>query len=256
MCCQDLESATAKLKYLIRLKASTRPMVRLVCFPFAGSGASFYRKWGEFIPPHLEVWGIQLPGREERFREPLCMDPNQLISMIIEELQSFRDLPFALFGHSMGALLAFSVAHQLSEAKLRVPIHLFISGTPAPDIQAPSGYFTSFSNEFLLRRISELGLIPDTALGNPELNEILLPILRADLTILENLLTRDWQPLDIPLTVTGGNTDYMVDQTGLRGWSAYTKAGMELEMFQGNHFYLVKYQAELIRKITHRLEAT
>jgi medium-chain acyl-[acyl-carrier-protein] hydrolase len=241
------------IKYLVPLKTGELPFSRLFCFPFAGGSASFYRRWIKSFPSHFEIWGIQLPGREERFTEELNRDPVHLVKAITLELQSMQSCRFAFFGHSMGALLAFAVAHELRKSRQKMPTRIFISGRPAPNHDTRTGLSTALTNDSLLEKLMELGEVSKAALENPELVEILLPILRSDLFMLENLQTWDWRPLNIPLYVSGGRTDSLAGTKRQLDWSLYTTAGMEMDLYNGNHFYLIEHQDELTRKIMQRL---
>jgi medium-chain acyl-[acyl-carrier-protein] hydrolase len=118
--------------WISRPRPNPRTLLRLFCFPYAGGGASAYRKWSDSLPQSIEVCAVQLPGREMRIKEPAYSDVHPLVDVLAPALASFLDRPFALFGHSMGALVAFELARKIRRDCSLLPESLFVSARNAP----------------------------------------------------------------------------------------------------------------------------
>jgi surfactin synthase thioesterase subunit len=209
--------------------------VRLFCFPHAGAGASGYREFGARLGPDIECIAVQLPGRETRIAERPVEDVEALAAELAP-LVAARGAPrFALFGHSMGALIAFNVAHALRERAME-PVHLFVSGRSAPE-RVSDDEWHRLPDPQLLDRVAELGAMPDFVLRDPEMVALVLPVLRADLTLCERYRYRAQPPLAVPITALAGADDPMLDDEPLAEWAAHTSASFAEHLLPGDHFY-------------------
>src|SRR5687767_5694217 len=182
------------------------PRVRLFCFPYAGSGASVFAAWHSHMPAEIEISAVQLPGRETRLREKLVTHLPELVRILIEEVE-VPDEPFAFFGHSMGALVAFEMTLALRARHLREPIHLFVSGCRAPHMRERFATLYQRPDARLTAELRHLGGTPEEVFQNPELLQILLPIFRADLALCASYVCRGIAPLDCPITAFGALDD-------------------------------------------------
>jgi medium-chain acyl-[acyl-carrier-protein] hydrolase len=210
---------------------------RVFLFHHAGGSASSYRL-GKHLPPDVEVCPVQLPGRENRFAEPLLTDVGTVVSELADAIPA--DLPFVFFGHSMGALLAYEVARRLP------PEHLVVSAHRAPHLPDTTP-LRGLDDDALVARLVET--IP--VLADPDLREIFLPILRADLTLCETYRFTPGAPLPCPVTVLGGTEDDLVGEAELAAWRTHTSAAFAVRMVPGGHFYLRGAEplvAETVRK--------
>ncbi|MEU3963317.1 alpha/beta fold hydrolase [Streptomyces buecherae] len=206
--------------------------LRLYVFPHAGAGASAYRL-NRFFPEQIEVCPVQLPGREDRLAElPLTTVP-AVIDAAAPAIAASTDLPYAFLGHSMGALLAFHVAHRLRETGAPLPGHLFLSAYRAPHLPERDPVHKLPDAQLL----QKMGL-PDPCYQDPDLRELFLPALRADVTLCETATHRPAEPLPCPITALCGSEDNSVTTQDLNGWQTYTSAGFRLQEFPGDHFYL------------------
>jgi surfactin synthase thioesterase subunit len=210
-----------------------------VCFHHAGGGSSAFRGWGDFLAPAIEVHAVQLPGRESRLRETPHTSVATLMEPLMQALAPLMDRPVAFFGHSMGALIAFELAHALHASKRTMPSQLFVSGRPPPHRANLMTPIHGLSEAELIRAVGErYEPIPEAVLQERELLDLLIPMLRADIQLVETAENRPLPPLDIPIHAFGGKEDHLVPEPDLLTWAEYTRAGSSLTMVDGNHFYL------------------
>ncbi len=227
--------------------------LRLFCLPYAGGGASIYRKWSSAVSPDIEVCPVQLPGREERIKEALFTRTDALIEALAEALAPYLDLPFAFFGHSMGALIAYETIHQLRRTRGLDPVHLLVSGRRAPHIPPDQNFSAELSDSEFLAKLHKLNGTPSQVLENRELMALLLPVMRADFKVnnFHTPLTR--APLDCPVTILGGLEDEEGSGARLEDWKDVTRGRSRLKMFPGDHFYINQHADELIAYVSNEL---
>jgi|GEM_PF-2351605 len=240
--------------WVIRPQPNPRARLRLLCFPYAGAGGSVFYPWIKELPSDIELCAIQLPGRENRLRESPLTHLKPLIQTLVPLLKPYLDLPFALFGHSMGALVSFELFRELRRQNYPLPIHLFVSSRNAPqltDLQRP---IHRLPDSQFIEQIRHFNGIPDEILQNTKLMQQFLPVLRADFAMLETYFYANEPPLDCPITTFGGLEDSKVSQAGLAAWDKQTKAEFNLQMFAGDHFFLHSVREKLLRTILVQLE--
>lgn len=229
--------------------------VRLFCLPHAGSGTAIFHSWKRSLPSIVDVCPILLPGREARLSDPLYTDSQALIQKIAEAIELHLDKPYALFGHSMGALLAFEVARQLHDKGLRPPSYLFVSGRIAANLPLEHGRTHDLPTpDFLAELDRRYGGLPRQLLQNQELLDIYLPILRADMQVLETHPYGDRLPLDCPIIAFAGSNDQSVPDESLHAWSTLTRSTFSVHRIPGDHFYLATTgKARLLEILTETL---
>ena len=228
--------------------------LRLLCFPYAGGGVPIFRAWPDLLPPEIEVWAIRLPGRDGRLREPIPEDLETLALAAATGLAPLLDTPFACFGHSMGALLAFEFARQIRRRGQAGPTHLFVSARRAPQLPRtdaplhtlPEGPFI----EVLRQRYNG---VPAAILAEPELLHLLLPMLRADFKLIETYQYHEEAPLDCPITAFGGARDEWVLLDELTAWQSQTHRAFRWQLFPGAHFYLQDALPQLLMAVAREL---
>ncbi|HXD30402.1 MAG TPA: alpha/beta fold hydrolase [Pyrinomonadaceae bacterium] len=240
-------------KWLVWPKLRGRAALRLFCFPYAGSGASIYRSWEDGLPPQVHLCRVQLPGREGRLGEEPFTSLAPLLQILLQAVDPFLDLPFAFFGHSMGALIAFELARQLRRHKNKQPIHLFMSGRGAPQLQAKYQAVLNESEEGLVKRLRRLRWTPREILKNRELMQLILPTLRADYAVCDSYVYQVEEPLDCPLSVFGGEQDDKVSYDDLSAWREQTSGAFSIHILSGNHFFLHQSRVSLLRAIGEEL---
>lgn len=206
--------------------------LRLFCLPHAGSGSAAFYRWKRLLPAGIDLCPVFLPGREVRLAELAYESSVPLVEELAVALQPHLDRPYAFFGHSMGALLAFELACALR------PAHLFVSGRIAAHVAPPHRHIHALPDEEL---VAELGLryggSPQALLDDPDLREIFLPILRADLAVVESYAFTHGASLACPITAYTGTADGSVSDAGLAAWEQRTTGGFRLRRFEGDHFY-------------------
>ncbi|MBT2440926.1 thioesterase [Streptomyces sp. ISL-36] len=231
--------------------ATASASVRLVCLPHAGGWASFFRTWTDLLPDTYDHRVVQYPGRESRMADAYVTELHELADQVTEALLPLRDLPLVLFGHSMGASLAYEVARRLQE-RGHPPHHLVVSGHGAPSTRRP-GTVHTLDDAAFLERIRELGGIDDAVLRHPELLELVLGPLRNDYRLIETYRPRELPVLSCPITAVRGDreTGHTPDQA--RAWGELTAGDFALLTQPGGHFYLKDRAAELIAELLPRL---
>jgi len=220
--------------------------LRLFCLPYSGASAMVYSRWRRALPAWLQLHPLELPGRGMRMGEPLQTDISRLSAQLAREIRSHAAQPYALFGHSLGGLLAYELAHALREQGLPQPLCLFASATAGPALRDVSEYVLAKSDAELIDKLRTLQGTPEEALADQDLMALMLPILRADFLLCGSFKYRQREPLALPIHVFGGKQDSVrVEQ--LLDWQQETSTGFSLDMFEGHHFFLQPQEASLLR---------
>ncbi|MGX1274645.1 thioesterase II family protein [Streptomyces phaeoluteigriseus] len=228
------------------------PRLRLVCFPHAGGTAQLFHEWPTLLPEDVEVLAVRYPGRQDRLAEA-CIDDMALLADLLEEaLQPWLDRPLALFGHSMGACVAYELALRL-EARGIIPEHLLVSAHEAPH-RAERVALHRADDETLITRVRHLGDLHSEVYDIPELRDLLLPALRADYRLIEGYQPPYATPVKAPITAYVGQDDPSCLLDRVLAWSELTAPGFfELCSFPGDHFYLMPREAEVVADVAARL---
>ncbi|XP_077979148.1 S-acyl fatty acid synthase thioesterase, medium chain-like [Glandiceps talaboti] len=227
---------------LVYCLSKPNALYRVFCFPWAGGGARFYGNWGKLFPSSVEVCSIRLPGRESRYSDPHYEDAAVLVKDISQALlPKFKEKPFVIFGHSMGAHIGFEIALHLKKNYQIEPVHLIVSGTSAPHSELRKSSrlnLSSLPDKEFVERIKQIGGTPKEVANNAELMKIFIPTLKADFKIIENydyVLPASGPVLTCPVTVFDGTEDRPHD---LKAWGQLSKGDFTSQMMPGGHFYL------------------
>jgi len=226
-------------------KPNPAPRFRLFCFPYAGGGASIYFRWFDHIPAEIDLCPVQLPGRESRLGTPPFTRLVPLLQQLTRVLRPYLQVPFAFFGHSMGALISFELARQLRRQHVPGPIALFVSAHRAPQRPAPSPPIHSLPQDKFVEALRRLNGTPEAVLQDAELMQLLLPTLRADFAVCETYTYMPEVPLECPILAFGGLQDREVSQDDLAAWCDQTHRAFKLRMIPGDHFFLHSARASL-----------
>ncbi|WP_329080279.1 thioesterase II family protein [Streptosporangium sp. NBC_01469] len=245
----SMTSATHPASWLVPLRRPDRPRARLVCVPNAGGGATTFRGWADLLPGDVELWAVRSPGRETRISENPPHRLSMIVDPVIDGLSRLDPLPFALFGHSMGALVSFTVTRRLRSRGLPGPGRLFVSGWNAPQARDGMPRLGQLGDEDLMRVLHRLDGIPPEVIGNAELMSLVMPVLRADLNAAESYVHEDEPPLACPISVFGGNGDPTTTAAGLSAWSAQTGSAFRLRLLPGGHFFIHTQRRTVLRAI-------
>lgn len=234
--------------WLALSRPSPNARLRLFCFPPAGLGASIFRSWVGGFGADVDVCPVQLPGRESRQLEPPFTRMTELANSAARAIRPVLDVPFAFFGHSMGALVAFEIARRLGA---QAPAHLFVSGRRAPHLPerlAPLGHLDDAAFIAAIQR--RYDGIPAAVLECDDLMALLLPRLRADVATLEGYEFQSTSPLDCPISVFGGDADATVDVAELEAWREHSRSDVSVRLLRGGHLFLQQQRDALVRFIS------
>ena len=241
-------------KWIVVQRPRPNARLRLFCIPHAGRGASLFHAWASRLPETIELCAIQLPGREIRRSEPPLRDLRAIVDGLVPEILPRLDRPYALFGHSMGALIAFELAYALRRAAVRQPTALILSGRRGPTIPGDDPILHQLSDTQFVATICErYNGIPQVVMDEPELLKMLLPTLRADICAIETYVFGDEPPLAMPFLIYGGMDDPQMTPQAIDAWRRLTAGGMTLRLFPGGHFYLQDDRDPLIDRLTDDL---
>lgn len=223
----------------------------LVCVPFAGAGASFFHPWAALAGPDLPILALQLPGREWRLVEDPYADVAAAAAVLAPSVaeQVGPGGRVALFGHSLGAVLAYEIGHLLA---VRGDVHvarLFVSGSPGPWSRRTNRASGLGDDEFL-RRVREFAGYDHEALADEDMRELILPALRADVEMHETYTPSTDAPLPAPITAVHARDDALVTGEQTAEWSKATSGSFQLVEVDGGHMYLTEDAADLLRLIT------
>jgi surfactin synthase thioesterase subunit len=229
---------------------------RLFCFSHAGGNASVYAPWARALGDRpIEVVAAQLPGRNGDRHEAPSGDLDRLVNDLADAIGPLADRPYGLFGHSLGALVAFELARHLRDRGVGGPAHLFVSGAHAPQLPSDGAplRFIEGDSAFLEAVAAKYGGVPRIVLEQADLRVAVVPALRADLALTETYTYRDAPPLTCPIAAYAGALDPIVSEEGLAGWREHTTGEFTCRRFAGHHFYLNRERDALLADVTGRL---
>jgi medium-chain acyl-[acyl-carrier-protein] hydrolase len=224
---------------------------RVFCFPHAAGNATFYRPLRQAMPAGIDFCPIELPGRAVRMGEPPITRIDALLEVLSRTIQPLMSVPFAFFGHSTGAALAYQAACRLRSAEGCKAVHLFVSARAAPARMRGDQSAAMLSDSALRSMLRRFGGTPDVVLARDELITALLPMMRADLALGESCAAAD-DLLDCPVSVFGGESD-AIDPSELEAWNRLTRGAFRLKLFAGGHFYLGECRESLAGEIARDL---
>lgn len=240
---------TTKNQWIVTPIPRIRAKLNLYCLPFAGGSSNSFRSWAPLLPPAVELRAFELPGHGSRLNENLYRRIDDLIPPLAEALARFTDRPFALFGHSMGALLGYELVLKLQEDYNLRPIHVFLSGHGAPTLPEREEPIHQLPKQEFLAKIRQYNGTPHEVLENRELIELMEPILRADFEACETYQPTEVRPIHAPMTVMGGINDPGAARSDLEAWKDFTTKTFNVRMFPGDHFYLLQHKMTLLQAI-------
>lgn len=245
---------TARDPWVVIPRPTPNARLRLICFPYAGGGASIYGRWPAQLPPEVEVVAAQLPGRESRLAETPIADMIVLVDRLAEALAPYMDRPFALFGHSNGGLMAFELIRRLQAAGRRMPLHLFVSGRPAPQVELTDPPVHDLPHDEFMETLRRFGGTPEEVLQNEEIMALMAPVLRADFALGETYHYEPRPPLDLPISAYAGETDAEVPVWQVEAWREQAAGAFQFRLFPGGHFFLQENQSEVLEQLRGELQ--
>ncbi|HCH00620.1 MAG TPA: thioesterase [Vibrio sp.] len=243
-------------KWLTCYKPNPQAKVRLICFPYAGGSASVFHSWLQWLPEWVELHAVQLPGRAERMAEPNIKNMKDYIQGIRSELVALTDKPYALFGHSMGALAAFETSVMLHEAKLPQPEHCLFSAALSPHRQNRMKPISDLPQQAFVEELKKLNGTPEQVFNTPGLLDFCLPYIRADFSVVEQFTTEFSGQLPCKSTVIYGSEDKM-NGNDMQEWQSFFTQEVDIKEFTGGHFFIhykdnvMKVIEELLTRLKH-----
>ena len=197
-----------------------------------------FRNWGVNLPPQIEVCPVLLPGRGVRIKTPAYTNFLALTRLIAKVIRPLLDVPFAFFGHSMGALMAFELSRELRRLEHPQPLHLFVAAHLPPQVMRERKPLFNLPDAEIIERLREINGTPTEILDHPELMEMMMPLLRADFEMVDSYTYVPDAPLASSITVLGGLQDRDVTRASLQEWEKQTTGSFSLRMFPGDHFFV------------------
>lgn len=231
-----------------------RALLRLFCLPYSGSGAFAYRSWPQNLPPQVELCAIQLPGRENRLRERPFTGVQPLVNALVPEIKPHLDKPFVIFGHSLGALLAFELARALRRSYQTLPQALLVSGRGSPRCELREEPIHALPDEQFIDRLRDFNGTSEAVLNNQELMDLLLPTLRADFAINETYQYTIDSPLPCAISAYRGDRDPNMSYDDVADWRRETEGEFILRTLPGDHFFIHNSGALFWRMLAHDLQ--
>lgn len=223
--------------------------MKLFTFHFSGGSKYSFRELQAHLAENVEVINLELPGRGSRITEPLLYNFNEMLSDICGQIKVDNDEQFALYGHSLGAYLAYESAVNFSKAGNNIPVRLFVSGVNAPTIKRQCTEIPD--DDVFLENLLSMGGIPHEVANNQDMLDFCLPILKADFMGLSSYECSKHK-LDMPITVFAGDKD-ITDELGLNKWAELTNLTADINLYPGNHFFIYEHLDDLGFEISSRL---
>jgi len=228
--------------------------IYLFCFPYAGGSASVFNKWKPYLHPSVELKPVELAGRGKRMSEPFYGSVPEMIDDVFLRIRNdIVNAPYALFGHSMGAMIAYELVHTIKEHRLPPPLHVFFSGRAAPQTRIYEKNYLLMTNEEFKKEIMGLGGTPPEFFEHPELMELFLPLLKNDFHLAETEIRgSEIVPLDGAITVLLGKEDDLTAEHCV-GWKHHTGRLCTMYHFAGGHFFLHGEMEQIVKIINNTL---
>lgn len=231
------------------------PALRLLCLAYAGGRPQVFSTWPSLLPHDVEVAAVELPGRGARSRERPHTRVRPLVDALATAIEADLDAPYAIFGHSLGALLGFELARELRDRGLPPPEALLVASSPAPHMPMTEGSLAELAESAVAAQLEELGASRASGL-TAEARSLLLPYLRADLELYDTYEYVPGDPLDMPIAAYGGRFDAVVSEEELAAWEEQTAARFGgVRLLPGDHFFLHAADGVLAAAVARELEA-
>lgn len=239
--------------WLVTHKAQPEAQMRLICFPYAGGGAPIYASWPDHLPSDIEIIAVQPPGRYERIQESPPQSIGEIVDALVPKLLPHLNLPFAMFGHCLGAMMMFEVARRLEQTHGMKPLHLFASGASPPQLYLVPNALTRSDEDFeaILRAV---GFADQSVLHDDDVIRSILPVVRSDFAVAARYDYRAGPRLNAPVTAFVGDQDIFAPAHIVYGWQAETSGELTTHTFAGGHYFLTPERQSICRIIATDME--
>ena len=228
--------------------------INLFCLPFAGGSYYAYRDFERYLSGGIRPVLLDFPGHGRRLKEPLLTDLHDMADDVFSQIRAHLHEPYAIYGHSMGAMVAYLAARKVEKEKMPEPVHLFLTGRQAPSVESKEKDAYLLPKQEFIRRLGEYGGIPKEVLAEKELLDFFEPIIRADFQAIGTYLHTEngAAPLNVPITVMIGLNDTVSYQEVLK-WQEITHKKITVRQFPGGHFFIFDHVADISRIISRTL---
>ncbi len=250
---QDDGARLRKSPWLLRPHPVPQADLRLFCLPHAGGDTWMFRDWHLVLSPTVEVCPIRLPGRGSRIDEPSFTEIVDLAGALAEGLAEALEKPFAIFGHSMGALVGFELARRLRRDRGKSPVMLGVAACPAPILPSLRPPLSQLPPDLMIEAMHRRYGTGRALADSEDLMRLMLPILRADFGACERYVPVEDQPLDCPIAAYGGTNDRTVENKALDAWRDQTTNAFLRQMIEGDHFFPIGAKLVLVRLLKQDL---
>lgn len=232
-----------------RFRTTRDPVARVVCFPHAGGSASFFYPLATAVDEDLDVVAVQYPGRQERLRERCLESVHELAEHVFTAASHLFDRPIVLFGHSMGATVAFELALRLERSFPQEELRLIVSGRRAPNTYRPADVDTD-DDEAIVREVRSLGGTDERLLDRDGGLDLILPAIRGDYRAVESYRPSDPATLRCPIDVLTGDADSKTSLEEARAWGSHTSSRCDVRVYSGGHFFPTQHQASIVELVS------
>lgn len=239
---------------IFRRRVNPDATVRLFCLPYAGGSSAIFYRWSEYLSPAIEVCAVQLPGRDGRFALQPYRSMGPLVEAVRNAILPFLDKPCVVFGHSLGALIAFELVRSLHDRGAPRPLSLLVSAAVAPHLAKSPDRLHLLPDDELITQLELLQGTRKEIFQHPEVVQLLLPTIRADLQVFETYIHQTGPPLPCSVAVFGGIDDTRIAASGLEHWRHHTRSEFSLTMLPGDHFFIHSACRLLVERIESYLE--
>ena len=237
-------------RWIVRSAKNNSIKSRLFCFPYAGGNAGIYKDWVQHFE-ETEIVAIQLPGRSNRFSEACIDNLASCVEEILHSVKHLLDKPFAFFGHSLGAIIAYELLRKIPERQYTNCLQLFVSGRIAPDLVSPNPKISHLPNDQFKKVLKQYEGTDIELLKNDDLMDVLIPMLRSDFKMIETYHHQHKSPLKTPITTLSGKDDLFVDFDAVSEWQRFSGKPLTHHSFDGNHFFVDKNRAEIAQLVSN-----
>jgi surfactin synthase thioesterase subunit len=221
--------------------------LRLFCFHHAGGGVASFAGWREALEPAVTVFPVQLPGRERRASERRITDLGTLVDQLDEQIGSWLNLPYAFFGHSMGALIGYALAQRRVARGHQAPVRLIAGAFPSPSLGAPLGHVANLDDDSVAALLERIGGMSEITRRYPLWTAAAVTLFRDDLRICHSYRPPAGdRPLPCPVDVCIGAADPLVSRADAEAWAANTMTGCQVHQFPGGHLFLTESRDQLL----------
>ena len=237
-----MQQTVTEERWFTQLGGAERAKMRLYCFPYAGGSSNVFRRWSLYLPPSVQVVPVELAGHGKRLQEVPEKNLRKIVENMVTDIGPKLQPPFAFFGHSMGALIAYELTRSLRRYGMTMPAHLYVSAHLAPHAPPKREPIYNLPEKDFLSRLQDINGTPNQVLENKELRELFLPILRSDFQVCETYQYEDNLTLDQPITAFCGEQDKDVRPEDMDGWRNHTLSTFKLLTVPGDHFFLHSHE--------------